>query len=327
MTSGRPRSNLLPMSAQPHAARSWAEVAAQFQVLRRSDLRDAGVSAKVEAARVGSGSWQRPLPGVVAPGPLDVWGLLQAAVLQAMPDVAIEASTAAELWLGRTPTGVLRLQVPFGRRQPSCSWVEYRQSRRWKPPEDLDGWPVTGVARAGADTAAGDRREADRRALVTALVQRELTTAELIARAAASTPMQVREQVRRLMEELLAGALSGPEARLWRGQVEARMPLPRLNWPVQVSSGRKWIDGYLAPLRAGYEVQGREVHESTWLADTTRASAILVECSISLLFLPAELIDRDLDAALRMLDGHWRNRASDLRTPMPPFVPPPRWQP
>jgi hypothetical protein len=314
------------MPTQPHAARSWADVASQFRLLRRSDLRDSGISAKVEAARVSAGIWQRPLPGVVASGVLDVWGLLMAAVLQAMPDVAIEASTAAELWLGRTPTGVLQLQVPYGRRLPRCGGVEYRQTRLWKPPEDVDGWPVTGVARTGADTAAGDRSESDRRALVTALVQRKLTTADLIARAAASTPMQVREQVRRLMEELLAGAKSGPEARFWRGQVEARMPLPQLNWPVEVSSGRLWIDGYLAPLSAGYEVQGREVHQDTWLADTERAAKILVECNIPLLHLPAELIERDLGAALRMLDGHWRNRTSDLRVPMPPFVPPPRWQ-
>src|SRR5690606_1191693 len=106
-----------------------------------------------------------------------------------------------------------------GRRYRDTSAVRFHQTRTWDGAVHHRGWPVLEPAAVAAAVAAGDAKEADRRALVTGLVQRGLTTPAAVATAAARTSKRKRAQVRRLVEEIFAGAESGPEARLWRAQV------------------------------------------------------------------------------------------------------------
>ncbi len=230
------------------------------------------MSAWREARLVRTGEWSRVYGDVVAAGPADAEDVVRAALLAAAPDVALTAESGAQLWLDRTLSFPVQLAVPHGRRFPETAQVRFHQLREWIPPVRYRDLPVHPPAKVAAAVAAGTAREADRRALVTALVQRGLTTAGEVAAAAGRTPRRVRGQVRRLVEEVLAGAHSGPEAALWRHIVEARLPVPVLNHPLR--GGARSLDGYLAQLDAGYEVQSTTHHAGTWREDTRRLSEI-----------------------------------------------------
>ncbi len=273
------------------------------------------------------GEWQHPVPGVVASGTLmSVWDVLGAALLRAGPDAQVSHQSAVQIWLGREPRSTLHLLLPMGVRVADCRGVRYHQTRLWCPPAYRMGLPLVPPDVAAAQVcAADDLNEADRRALVTGLVQSRIVTPAAVARAAARAPHGRMTQVRRLVEEVLAGAESGPEAALWRAQVEHRMPVPVLNHPLR--GGQRSIDGYLAPLRAGYEVQSREHHAATWLADTARFAEILVSDAISLLPVLVQDIEHRLEPLLGEIESFWRTRAADLHTTMPRHVPPPRWRP
>jgi hypothetical protein len=107
--------------------------------------------------------------------------------------------------------------------------------------------------------------------------------------------------------------------------VEHRLPVPVLNHPLD--GGRRRLDGYLPSLRAGYEVQSREHHAATWLADTTRFAEVLVHHGITLLPILVPDIEHRIERLLADLEGFWRTRAADLGVPLPRHVPPPRWRP
>ncbi len=294
-------------------------------VVRRAELRERGVSAWRERRRVERGEWVRLYGDFVALGPADVGDVARAALLTAAPAVALTADSGAQLWLGRDVTYPVHLAVPHGCRFPDTAEVRFHQVRTWYEPVLRRGLPVLPPALVAAAVAAGASREADRRALVTGLVHAELTTAAAIAGAAAGTAKRVRGQVRRLVEEVLAGAHSGPEATLWRHIVEARMPVPVLNHPLR--GGARSLDGYLAELRAGYEVQSAAHHSQTWREDTRRFAEILIKDGIVELPILVEDIEHRIDTVLADLEGFWRNRAAELRVPYPRFVPPPRWEP
>lgn len=299
-----------------------------IEIVQRSELRRRLISARTEGRRVAAGHWYRPVPGIVATDPCrELQLLLCAALLRAGPGAQVSHSTAAQLWLERPVRGELHLLTTHGNRIRGVPGVRFHQCARLPVPADRAGWPVTPADRTAADVAAGDLPDPDRRALVTGLVQRGWVSPRAVSAAAAATPIRVRSKVRSLVEEVVAGAQSGPEASLWRGQVERRMPMPLLNHQISVTAGSRWLDGYLSPLRAGYEVQGREHHERTWLADTARMAQILVQHGIVLLPIPATRIVAELDTVLDELEGFWRNRAADLQVPLPAFRAPRRWQP
>lgn len=288
------------------------------------DLRAYGMSAKAVRNRLRTGEFARPVTRVVARGRVGRLDLLRAGLLRGGPRAMVDRQTAAQIWLEREPTGLLHITLPHGRRVPDEPGIRYHQTRYWVPPVWRLGLPIAPPDVAAAQVCASDDlSEADRRALVTGMVQEELVTPAAVAAAAALTVRNARTQVRRLVEEVLAGAESGPEATLWRAQVEQRMPLPVLNHPLP-----GWrVDGLLADLRAGYEVQSRAHHAETWLADTRRFADILVKYGISLLPVLVPDIDHRLDALLGEIESFWRTRASDLGIPMPRHVPPARWTP
>lgn len=296
-------------------------------IARRRDLRDTGVSYREQRRRLEQGGWTVAIPGVLASGECTPRDLAAAALVRAPAGSALGGRTSAEVWLGREPTLPILVLVASGVVIADDVSATFRQTR---VPFDLgyrDGLPVTRPARTAADVAADPTlREADRRALATGLIQRRLTTAQAFAAAAARTPRRARSQVRRVVEEALAGAESGPEAKLWRDIVErARIPVPLLNEPI--GDGERRLDGYVRELRAGYEVQSRTYHAGTWLQDTERMAQILVEHGIVLLPLTVTDIDNRPQHALGRLEAFLRNRAHELQVPFPPFVPPPPWRP
>ncbi len=320
---GRGRYSGSPLSEG--TLRSMDQVDDAVVLVRRAELRDRGVSAWRELQRVRRGEWSRLYGDVVALGPAATADLLRAALLVAWPDVALTAESAARLWLDREVNTPIQLAVPHGRRYPDTAEVRFHQTRIWVPPLLHRGLPVLPPAQAAATAAGGPLHEADRRALVTGLVQRRLTTPAEVAAAAADTPKRGRTQVRRLVEEVLAGAESGPEARLWRHIVEARLPVPALNHPVR--GGARRIDGYLPELAAGYEVQSATHHSGTWREDSLRLGELLVEDGIVVLLVLVEHVEHRIDWVLGQLEGFWRNRAHELHRPFPRFVAPPTWVP
>lgn len=289
------------------------------------ELRAYGMSAKAVRNRIRSGEFARPVTRVIAMGRLGRLDLLRAALLRGGSGAMVGHQTAAQLWLAREPTGLLHITVPHGRRVPDEPGIRFHQLRSWVAPVPRLGLPLAPPDLTAAQVcAAEDLPEADRRALVTGLVQERLVTPAAVAAAASRTSRNARTQVRRLVEEVLAGAESGPEAALWRAQVEHRMPVPILNHPL--GNGRR-LDGYVPQLRAGYEVQSRAHHADTWLADTARFAEILVHHGICLLPVLVPDIEHRIETLLGEIESFWRTRAADLGTTMPRPVPPPRWRP
>jgi hypothetical protein len=303
-------------------------------IARRSELRDAGISYAEQRRRLARGEWTAPVAGVLASGRCLAIDVAAAAVIRAGRGAALGGRAAAELSLARNPTLPVLVLVASGVTIPDSQAARFRQTRVPFEAVDCAGLPVTRPDRTAADVAADVRlSEADRRALVTGLIQRGLTTPRAFAEAAAHTPRQVRRQVRRLVEESLAGAHSGPEAKFWRDCVDdARLPVPLLNHPLgrdgePVEHGRYYLDGYIRELRAGYEVQSRTHHADTWVADTTRLGDILVDHGIVLLPLLVPDIEHQQQRTLARWEAFLRNRSRELGVPMPPFVPPPTWRP
>lgn len=294
------------------------------RVLRRAELRANGVSARTEARMLRSGRWSRPVGDIVVLGPMGPGDLLRAGLRMAGEHAALCQESGGQVWLERELTVPLQLLVPFGRRVRDTGWVRFHQTRYWTPPAVVGGVPVTDPVTTAAAVAASELREADRRALVTGLVQRRLATPREIAVAAVRSPRRKHAQVGRLVEEVMAGAESGPEAAFWRAQVEARMPVPVLNHPLR--GGARYLDGYLEQLRAGYEVQSEAHHGGRWKQDTTRFAEVLVLDGIVLLPVLVEDIERRIGAVLSDLDGFWRNQADRLGVPLPAHVPPRRWR-
>lgn len=296
------------------------------ELFLRQELHAHGVGAWTVRDRLRRGTWTEPVPGVICQGPLTPRGLAVAALLRAAPDAALCHQSGTQLWLDRELTGTVHVLTPYGIKIRPTPGIRYHQTRQWEEPLEHDGLPVVAPATCAAQVcAADDCPEADRRALVTGLVQRRLAMpAAVAAAAAARAPRRQLAQVRRLVEEVLAGAESGPEAALWRAQVEHRMPLPVLNH--RLAGGRR-LDGFMPTLRAGYEVQSREYHAGTWLADNERAAEILLTHAIVLLPVLVPDIEHDIEGLLPQIEGFWRTRAADLKLPMPKHVPPPRWRP
>ena len=295
------------------------------ELLPRGELYARGVTPWILRDRLRRGTWFEPVPGVIATGPVAGLGLVVAALLRAGPDAALSHQSGAQAWLDRELTGTIHVLTPYGVKIRPTAGIRYHQSRQWEQPMMRGGLPVVAPATCAAQVAAAeDCKEADRRALVTGLVQRRLTTPEGVAAAAARSPRRRWAQVCRLVEEVLAGAESGPEATLWRAQVEHRMPVPDLNHPLP---GGRRLDGFLPALRAGYEVQSREHHADTWIADTTRFADILLQHAIVLLPVLVQDVEHRIGGLLADLEGFWRTRASDLGVPMPVHVHPQPWRP
>ncbi|MEO6821233.1 MAG: hypothetical protein ABI468_01670 [Candidatus Nanopelagicales bacterium] len=295
------------------------------EMVTSRELRARGIPARTQRRLVQRGEWYQVVPGVIACHPVGRLDFVRASLLRAGPRAALSHRTAAELWLDRELTSVVHVGVPSGVTISGCDGVRYHQLKHWRPPARWHGLEVVEPAVAAAQVAADDEAEADRRALVTALVQRRLTTAADVAEVARFAPRRRFGQIGRLVEEVLAGAESGPEAAFWRAQVEHRMPLPTLNHPL--AGGARRLDGYLEALRAGYEVQSREHHAGTWLADTARMAEIVVHHAVVLLPILVPDIDHRLDSLLADLESFWRTRAHDLGVAVPRHVPPTRWRP
>lgn len=295
------------------------------ELVTRPELLARGVGAWTIRDRLRRGTWTQPAPGVVCQGPVTPRGLAVAALLRAGPDAALCHQSSAQLWLDRELSGTVHVRTPHGRRIRPIPGVRFHQTSQWEEPLQHNGLPVVEPSTCAAQVcAADDCPEPDRRALVTGLVQRRLTTPVAVAASAARAPRRQMTQVRRLVEKVLAGAESGPEAALWRAQVEHRMPLPVLNHPL---AGGRRLDGYLPALRAGYEVQSRQYHAGTWLADTQRAAEILTTHAIVLLPVLVRDIEHDIAGLLGQIEGFWRTRAADLRLPVPGHQSPQRWRP
>lgn len=151
----------------------------------------------------------------------------------------------------------------------------------------------------------------DLRAAATAAIRRGIVQVGELTSAA--VPKRHRSRWRQLIEELEAGAWSGPEAGYWRLLKDAGLPLPELNARVDTLEGPRYVDALWRELRFGAEIDGRSVHaqELAFESDRYRQNLLTVE-GLALIRFPAADIDQRPDAVLRTTSQALRSRATEL---------------
>lgn len=225
-------------------------------------LTEAGLSRQWIRRRVSAGTFREPLPGVIdgrhaADDPSSLW---IPALLYAGPGARLSHDTAATA-LGLLPvraSDTVHVTVLHGRRRTAPDWLVIHQDRYGAPTTTVGGLPVTTAAVTVVDMALRLPLN-DFRCLAAEVVFRKLARPSDIAHAK-RPPRAALRILRTVLEELHAGALSGPEAAAWRTIAEARMPLPQLNVPVETVHGLRIVDGLWSCLMLGYEIDGRSVH-------------------------------------------------------------------
>lgn len=292
-------------------------------VLAHDELAAAGLTVRAASRLVRSGGAFRPLPRVVSTRPPSPDVFAEAGLARAGVSGSLWGAAAAQSYLGLPLTLPVEVIHRGQRTIPSTEEVRFRRSPDPPPPTRYRGRPLVPPAIAVVGVAQSHLDENERRALATGLLRRRLVTADQVEAEAWRVPTVHRARFPRWLEELHAGAWSCPEAVAWRGQVERRMPVPRLNVPFRTSRGIRYVDGWIDELCAGYEIHGRADHERTWDEDLARAADLLVEKGAVLLPIPAAAVLFELPQALDRLGGFWRNRAAELGVPVPTFVLPP----
>ena len=247
---------------------------------------------------VRSGRWQEPVPGVVV---LHSGGLSRrerhlVALAWAGEEGRLSHSTALLLhgarideplarrrvagvrgdYLAPEDAGLVEVSVPHGRHLASSGFVVVHQTRR--PLGDLlvSGLRTTTAARAAVDVAltAGRRRDVDH--VVADVLQKDLATVEEIAVEVRMAGRLAGPWLRDAVLDASRGMRSVGEADLRRVILEAGLPEPEWNAPIDTPIGTFHIDAYWREQRLGVEADGAAFHLSAddWNRDLRRQNAI-----------------------------------------------------
>lgn len=157
----------------------------QAGVATRQQLRASGVGADLVRAQLDARRWQSWGRSVVVMhnGELTRRQLMGAGVLDGGEQAAIASHTALEL-AGFAPfaheASLIHLLVPRGAKVARCPEIVVHESRRLRPEALLvrEGLPCTSVEQSGIDAAAWQYSPRFACALVAAVVQQRLSTAE-----------------------------------------------------------------------------------------------------------------------------------------------------
>ena len=263
-----------------------SQLQAQEGVISRQQALDAGFTVKAIRWQLRSGAWQRLYQGVYAmiTGDPTRTARLWAVVLWAGPDAVLSHETAAEIHgLAGKPNSKIHVSVPAtqhpGRRQNIRGVVIHRSKNlvaEWQPPWQL---PRTTVADTVLDLIATARTLDDAYGWISAAVGRQLTTAELLAKALARRPrMRWRKWVAGALQDAAEGAHSPLERRYVHGVERAHgLPAARRQARRRLGSGNRYLDNLYEEFGLCVELDGAAAHpaEGRW-RDTHRDNANLV---------------------------------------------------
>jgi hypothetical protein len=331
------------MSGAAHAFESVpglrALAARQQGLVDRAQLRSLGVDAHDVAHQVGARRWQTLSDHVVAlfTGPVPRPALIWAAALQGGPDGLVGAWTAIEVHGGtRWDRAPRHLIVPRGRKVGPMAGLVVHESRRLDPGLDAcPGFrlPVVRPARATIDAASWSARPDHAAALVAAMVQQRVTTAdELLAELESAGMIRFRRAVREAIGLAAGGAGSLGEIRIGPILAAAGLPAPRRQTPRYLDGTLRFTDVEV-DLPDGsvlvVEVDGRD-HDAAdrRAADTLRDLDNLVEGRVTVRVTSWALVHRrrQLVARFAAVRAAAEGRAAEARrtpgTPAPAPRPP-----
>lgn len=291
-------------------------LAAAGGMTSRRQLLNAGVEPTWLRRQLRAGTWAEPFPGVIdAVGESgQVFGRMKAALIAAGPDSYLSHHSAAAvmgLLALPAPSQPVHVTVPHGATRRRLPGVEVHQSRRKPDLALVEGVPVASPAATIADLALR-LPLSDLRSLAADAVRGSLCAVDDIDAAGHPAPA-ARRVLNWIVEELWAGAASGPEMTIWRGFVDSDLPVPELNAEVHTDPTIRFVDGLWRRLRLGYEIDGRSVHAQAQAFEDDRIRQNAIQCrGILLLRFSARQVFSDLDRVLTVTETAMHQRADDL---------------
>jgi hypothetical protein len=179
---------------------------------------------------------------------------------------------------------------------------------------------VVSVARAAADAALQCVDLPTARAVLTAVVQRGLTTPEELVREYAGGPRNGSYFLRRAVDDVLNGARSVAEADAVDALIDGQVPAFEVNVPVCEPGGRVRyvVDVLWRTLRAVLEIDSRAHHRSEpdWLA-TMRRHNVLTSAGFVVAHWAPTVIRADPAAFAADINAWLAARARELGTCLP----------
>jgi len=276
----------------------------QSGVVRRSQLRECGVSRQHIAHQVAAGRWQTLGPNVVvlSNGVLSRLQWMQAGVCHVGPRGALDGWTRLELaglrgWI-RTP---IHVATDHGRREPAPPGLVVHQSRHLDPVDIVEG-PLRSVtvARAAIDAAGWLPTARSACGLVTAVAQQKLASPEEMLEVLARI-YRVRHTaaLREALSDAAAGAQSNAERDVHAMMRSAGLRDIRRQFPVMLSRGLIHVD-LAATLPDGrvlvVEVDGPHHDDPEQRARDAERDAELLALGYTVLHIPRWLVQSDPDA-------------------------------
>jgi hypothetical protein len=180
-------------------------------------------------------------------------------------------------YLAPEDAGLVEVSVPHGRHLASAGFVVVHQTRR--PPGDLlvDDLRTTSAARAAVDVALTATRRRDVDHVVADVLQKDLTTLEEIAFEVQIAGRRAGPWLREAIMDASRGMRSVGEADLRQVILEAGLPEPEWNAPIETGAGTFHVDAYWREQRLGVEADGAAFHlgADDWNRDLLRQNAII----------------------------------------------------
>lgn len=286
----------------------------QGMTTRRALLR-AGVGSLWLRRRTADGTFDEPYPGVVAgvpPTTLHEW--VRAGLLYVGADGWASHNTALVLHgLMAMPMGIpqIHLSVPHGARKRPQPGLVIHQRRRVPDVVMLNGLPCSQLCDALVDVAGVIPLNDVRSMAAEAVRSKRVRVGELEVVGGRSSAN--RRVWTGIVEELMAGAISGPEMVVWRGIKDAGLPLPQLNFKVDTDEGPRYLDGHWRLLRLGYEIDGRSVHAQAEAFDDDRRRHNQVQAGgVNIMHFSGSQAFSQLGEVLTMMESTMRRRAEEL---------------
>lgn len=267
-------------------------------VARRSLLHAHGISNDRIRTALRTGRWQEPVRGVVVPhgGELTQRERWLVALEYGGVDAFLSHHSALLLWgaraeelaAGRRVAGVLGdYQAPaegglveisrsHGQHMSSHGFVVVHQTRRPCDGVVLAGLRTTSAARAAVDVAVTAPRRRDVDHVVADVLQKGLATVDELEEEVRRAGRLAGPGLRSAIADARRGMRSVGESDLRRVVLQAGLPEPEWNAPVETAAGTYYVDALWRHRRVAAEADGLAYHLSAkdWAPDLRRQNAI-----------------------------------------------------